>query len=218
MQSLSLFESHSPGDKSGSRSSSRELLALSGAELHYYPHFHDADRARHLLDIFLEQVPWRQDRIRIAGKLLDVPRLQAWYGDKGSGYGYSGISLAPLPWTSTLQQIREELQESTGLLFNSVLLNLYRDGSDSVAWHSDDEAELGPDPAIASLSYGAARKFEIRPVGRGLGGKQVMTLPAGSLLLMGTGFQKNWQHQIPKIPGLHQPRVNLTFRYVHTVA
>jgi alkylated DNA repair dioxygenase AlkB len=218
MQSLSLFDTRQPGDLPAPDPSLRESLPLPGADLHYYPHFHDARTASRLLAYFLREVPWRQDRIRIAGKLMDVPRLQAWYGDKGSGYGYSGISLTPLPWTQELQEIRETLKRITGLAFNSVLLNLYRNGRDSVAWHSDDEAELGPDPCIASLSYGAARKLEIRPVDRSLGGRQSLVLGDGSLLLMGKGFQRYWQHQVPKVPHLDAPRVNLTFRYIRTMA
>jgi alkylated DNA repair dioxygenase AlkB len=218
MQSLSLFDTLQPGDLPAPESTLRELLSLPGADLHYYPHFHDAQRAAYLLAHFLRDVPWRQDRIRIAGRLMDVPRLQAWYGDKGSGYGYSGISLRPLPWTPVLQEIRETLQATTGLTFNSVLLNLYRNGRDSVAWHSDDEAELGPDPCIASLSYGAVRKLEIRPLDRTVGRKQSLELGDGSLLLMGKGFQQHWQHQVPKVPDLHTPRVNLTFRYIRTMA
>jgi alkylated DNA repair dioxygenase AlkB len=219
MQSLSLFETAEPtGETPEIRSRHRELIPLPDAELHYYPRFHDAARASSLLDWFQQQIPWRQDRIRIAGRLLDVPRLQAWYGDSGSGYGYSGISLEPLPWTPVLQEIRQELETCTGLKFNSVLLNLYRNGQDSVAWHSDDEAELGADPHIASLSYGAVRNLEIRPSGPRPGSKKVLSLESGSLLLMGTGFQRHWQHQIPKVRHLDGPRVNLTFRYIQTVA
>jgi alkylated DNA repair dioxygenase AlkB len=218
MQSLPLFDTRKTGELPAPASSSRELLPLPGADLYYYPHFHDAQKAAQLLVHFLNEVPWRQDRIRIAGRLIDVPRLQAWFGDKGSGYGYSGISLTPLPWTPVLQEIREKVQTTTGLAFNSVLLNLYRNGRDSVAWHSDDEAELGPDPCIASLSYGAERKLEIRPLDRNQGGRQALLLGDGSLLLMGKGFQRHWQHQVPKVPHLDAPRVNLTFRYIRTMA
>ena len=219
MQSLSLFGSARPESQdSTSNPYFRELIELPRAKLHYYPRFHDPVRATELLATFLEQTPWRQDKIRIAGKWMDVPRLQAWFGDKRSSYAYSGINLDPLPWTPQLLAVKSETEKLTGQKFNSVLLNLYRDGNDSVAWHSDDEAELGTDPLIASLSYGAERKLELRPRDRSLGAKRVMPLANGSLLLMGKGLQQHWQHQLPKAPGLSVPRVNLTFRYIHSMA
>lgn len=148
------------------------------------------------------------------GRTLPVPRLQAWYGVPEARYGYSGILLAPLPFTPLLQEIRDELQQRTGHSFNAVLLNHYRDGSDNVSWHSDDEKELGADPIIASLSLGASRRFELRHRTRRDLGKMTLDLSHGSLVLMGKGLQLHWQHQIPKQPGIRVPRLNLTFRFI----
>ena len=195
-----------------------EDITLPGAVLRYYPYFLSEKSSSCLLNHLLDSTSWQQDSIRIAGRLLDVPRLQAWYGDPDSGYGYSGLSLVPLPWSNTLLQLKSRIEEITGLDFNSVLLNLYRDGNDSVAWHSDDEPELGQDPQIASLSLGANRNLELRPTSAGRKDKKVLALANGSLLVMGKGMQQNWQHRIPKLKGLGACRVNLTFRFIQRMA
>lgn len=165
-----------------------------------------------MLHALLTETPWRQDSLNFGGKPVLVPRLQAWYGDRR--YGYSGLKLAPLPWTPVLDGIRRKISQAAQLEFNSVLVNYYRDGNDSVAWHSDDERELGPDPRIASLSLGATRRFELKHRTR----KQTrmsMPLENGSLLLMGSGLQRHWMHQLPKEAGITLPRINLTFRFIH---
>jgi alkylated DNA repair dioxygenase AlkB len=195
-----------------------ELLPLPGAVLHYYPEFLTASESARLLQNFLQQTPWRQDNLRFGGKMVAVPRLQAWYGNATSHYGYSGLRLSPLPWTAVLSGLRERIETVLKLPFNSVLLNYYRDGNDSVAWHSDDERELGPDPQIASLSLGAPRKFELKHRSEARHGKLSLMLGDGSLLLMGSGLQQNWLHQLPKTPGLQSPRLNLTFRFIHAMA
>ena len=148
------------------------------------------------------------------GKTLPVPRLQAWYGTPQARYGYSGILLDPLPFTPLLLTVLDKLQQCTGQQFNAVLLNNYRDGNDSVSWHSDDEKELGDDPVIASLSLGATRRFELRHRHRKDLGTLKLDLSHGSLLLMGKGLQPNWLHQIPKQPGQQGARLNLTFRFI----
>lgn len=191
-----------------------ETLALADASLEFRPAYWTVERADRLLQRLQQETPWRQDRIRLHGRSLPVPRLQAWYGDPGARYGYSGILLNPLPFTPLLQQLRQELEQHTGHRFNAVLLNCYRDGSDSVSWHSDDEKELGTDPVIASLSLGATRRFELRHRQRRELGKYVLDLNHGSLLLMGAGLQRHWQHQIPKQPGIAAVRLNLTFRFI----
>lgn len=191
-----------------------EPLALGDAELTWYPQYFEPLRADAILAQLLQETPWRQDHIRMHGRTLPVPRLQAWYGTPQARYGYSGILLDPLPFTPLLQELREELQARTGHAFNAVLLNQYRDGSDSVSWHSDDEPELGCDPVIASLSLGQTRRFELRHRQRKELGKCVLDLSHGSLLLMGTGVQRNWLHQIPKQPGIRALRLNLTFRFI----
>lgn len=162
--------------------------------------------------VLLDETAWRQDTLRFGGKEVLVPRLQAWYGERR--YGYSGLKLAPLPWTPTLDAIRHRIAEHCGTLFNSVLINYYRDGNDSVAWHSDDERELGPDPCIASLSFGATRRFELKHRVQPRTKMQLL-LEDGSLLMMGRGLQGNWRHQLPKDPTVTAPRLNLTFRLIY---
>lgn len=149
---------------------------------------------------------------------MPVPRLQAWYGVQQAHYGYSGLHLPPLPLTAPLQRLIDMLREHTGHAFNAVLLNCYRNGQDSVSWHSDDERELGEDPVIASLSLGTTRRFELRHKRLPHSGKRVLDLEDDSLLLMGSGVQRNWQHRIPKQPGCEGVRINLTFRLIRPVA
>src|SRR5690606_7136118 len=118
--------------------------------------------ATKLLRRLIDLVPWRHDKIRMFGKEHDLPRLQQWYGDPGHVYVWSGIKMAPLPWTPELEEVRDGVQRATGRKFNSVLLNYYRDGEDTVSWHADDEPGLGLTPFIASLSVGAERDFLLR--------------------------------------------------------
>lgn len=195
-----------------------EHLPLPDAELHYFPAWYAPAESAALLQQLTAATPWRQDTLQFGGKPVPVPRLQAWYGSRESLYGYSGLRLDPLPWTPLLTQIRTRLERELKLPFNSVLLNYYRDGNDSVAWHSDSERELGPDPHIASLSLGAPRPFELKHRTERRHGKRTLTLEDGSLLLMGSGLQRHWQHQLPKQPGLAAPRLNLTFRLIGAVA
>ena len=189
-----------------------EVLPLLNAQLSWLPCFYNAAESAALLQTLLLETPWRQDTLNFGGKMVAVPRLQAWYGERR--YGYSGLKLTPLPWTPVLDAIRSKITATTGLAFNSALVNYYRDGNDSVAWHSDNERELGPDPLIASLSLGAARRFELkhRTVKQS---KVNLTLENGSLLLMGSGLQQHWLHQLPKDAGISAPRLNLTFRFIH---
>lgn len=189
-----------------------EMLQIPDAEITYIRGLYSAAESEALLKSLLDETPWRQDSLRFGGKEVLVPRLQAWYGDRG--YGYSGLKLTPLPWTSALDSMRGKISELAQREFNSVLVNYYRDGNDSVAWHADDERELGPDPHIASLSFGATRRFELKHRTR----KQSrlnLALENGSLLLMGSGLQRHWVHQLPKDPGITLPRINLTFRFIH---
>ncbi len=189
-----------------------QKIQLTDAELLYLPCFYTAAESAALLHTLVDTTPWRQDTLRFGGKDVAVPRLQAWYGDHR--YGYSGLRLTPLPWTQVLDDIRRKITAALGVDFNSVLLNYYRDGNDSVAWHSDDERELGPDPQIASLSLGVPRRFELKHRMR-KGSKVSTLLENGSLLLMGSGVQQHWMHQLPKDAGITAPRLNLTFRFIH---
>lgn len=170
--------------------------------------------ASELLQTLLAEIRWRQDSLWIAGREIPVPRLQCWMGDAGSLYGYSGMRLKPEPWTDPVRRIRDRVQALSGLQFNSVLLNLYRDGQDSVSWHADDETELGRDPVIASVSLGAVRRFEMKHKHDKSMEKRRIELPHGSLLIMGKGIQNKWMHQIPKQNSITEPRINLTFRTI----
>lgn len=187
---------------------------LGDAAMLEYPQAFSASQSQDFLARLLQQIPWQQDTLRIAGKQISVPRLQCWMGDQGSRYGYSGIRLEPCPWNDTVLAIRERVETLTGTKFNSVLLNYYRSGQDSVAWHSDDEPELGPAPVIASVSFGAPRQFQLKHKHQETPQKYRLTLANGSLLFMEKGLQNNWMHQLPKLRALYSPRVNLTFRII----
>jgi alkylated DNA repair dioxygenase AlkB len=137
-------------------------------------------------------------------------------GDAESEYGYSGIRLTPAPWSNSVDLIRQRIKELTGCAFNSVLLNRYRSGQDSVAWHADDEPELGPDPVIASVSFGCERTFQLkRKKDAKNDPKRVeIVLRNGSIVIMKNGLQNNWVHQIPKVKNKIGERINLTFRTI----
>ena len=145
--------------------------------------------------------------------MIEVPRLTAWYGDEGTGYIYSGIRNVPLPWTPALIEVKRAIEPLSGVVFNSVLLNRYRTGKDSVSWHADDEPEFGDQPVIASVSFGSTRSFQLKHKKR----KELkvsVELTHGSLLIMRGGTQANWLHQIPKTGRPVEERLNLTFRVV----
>jgi len=190
-------------------------LALPAADLAFDPHFLSPTLAQALLEDLTDAVPWEQRHIQLFGKSLPQPRLTAWYGDPGAAYTYSGLHWAPRPWRQQLDTLRRRVEAATGQRFNSVLLNLYRDGRDSMGWHADDEPELGPAPTIASLSLGATRRFRLRPRPGGPAAEAFgLDLPSGSLLLMRPPTQAHWQHALPKTSRPVGPRLNLTFRWV----
>lgn len=191
-------------------------LALPRADVSLAPHFLAPAEAAALLTELAAAVPWRHEPIKLFGKDVLQPRLTAWYGDAGASYCYSGLQLKPLPWLPALQELRQRVQAAAGTTFNSVLLNLYRHGQDSMGWHADDEPELGSNPVIASLSLGATRRFRLRPrPGAGFTHTPVgLELGSGSLLLMQGETQHYWQHAVPKTARPTEPRLNLTFRKV----
>jgi alkylated DNA repair dioxygenase AlkB len=172
-----------------------------------------APEARELFRKLREEIAWRQEEVLIFGHRHPVPRLVAWHGDPGARYTYSGTRHEPLPWTATLERIRGHVQALIGCEFNAVLLNLYRDGRDGMGWHADDEAELGPNPVIASVSLGAARRFCLRHR-RQRALRVDLSLPHGSLLLMAGATQQHWVHSVPKTAAPVGERINLTFRRV----
>ena len=146
------------------------------------------------------------------GKELPFPRLTAWYGDQDQTYTFSGITLQPHPWTPELLEIKKKLESRAGTSFNSVLLNRYRDGKDSISWHQDNEKELGKNPIIASVNFGATRTFQLRHIHTGE--KISIQLTHGSLVIMMGELQHFWKHQIPKTRKPVGERINLTFRTI----
>ena len=168
---------------------------------------------RYLFAELYGTINWKQEVTLLFGKQVAIPRLTAWYGDAGKSYTYSNIKMEPNLWTPTLITIKSKIEAIAGTVFNSVLLNLYRDGKDSVAWHSDDESELGENPAIGSVSFGATRRFMLRHKYQKETKLEIQLTP-GSFLLMKGQTQHFWQHQIPKAAKVTEPRINLTFRKV----
>lgn len=191
----------------------KTLLPLPGAEIVVYPSFLDSQSSDRLFTTLTQTIAWRQDWLTIYGRSLPQPRLTAWYGDPGKAYTYSGITMQPTPWIPTLLDLKAKVDAVSGVVFNSVLLNLYRDGNDSMGWHSDDEAELGQNPVIASVSLGGTRRFMLRHrVNKEW--KHQLELITGSCLVMKGETQHYWQHQVPKTKRPVRPRINLTFRII----
>lgn len=182
----------------------------------YSPGFLDPSSAKGLMACLMESVPWGEEEIFLHGQMIKSPRLTAWYGDRGASYMYSGVPHTPLAWSSELSELRELVSRVAGLRFNSVLLNLYRGGEDSVSWHSDDEPELGPEPVIASVSLGATRRFRLRE--RSTRESLGLDLADGSLLQMSGTSQRDWEHCLTKTKRAVGPRINLTFRVVRVGA
>ena len=163
------------------------------------------------------QLDWREDSIRVRGEWLKIPRLQAWYGEQHCTYTYSGLTLQPQPFPPLLNTLRRLAEAAANAPFNCVLCNWYRHGQDSVGWHADDEPELGRNPTIASYSFGATRRFLIKPK-RGKHRATAIPLPHNSLLVMEGEMQHHWQHQLPKTQQPVGGRINLTFRYIAPVS
>lgn len=162
------------------------------------------------------EVPWRQEQITLWGRTHPIPRLTCWMGDPGCFYTYSGVRNAIEPWTPAVQELRERLVQQLAVPFNSLLLNLYRDGRDKLDWHADDEPELDSTAPIASLSLGAARSFRLRPRADTRQPSDTLSfeLGHGDLLVMDPPTQQHWLHQVPQRLRLKQPRLNLTFRCI----
>lgn len=189
-------------------------LDLIDAEVTLYPYFLNIDEADEYLRELLSQVSWSEQTINVYGKVHKVPRLSAWYADDNKSYEYSGIRSSGLAWIDVLSDLKNKIQIRSEASFNSVLVNRYRNGNDSVGWHADDEPELGTEPVIASLSLGEERVFQMKHRNdKTL--KKSITLPHGSLLLMRGKTQEHWLHQIAKSSRDMSDRINLTFRTVN---
>lgn len=181
-------------------------------EFQYWIDFLSDNEADALFSELLEKVHWKKQVLSMYGKQVPMPRLTAWYGDEGSAYKYSGIKNEPLPWLPSLARLRRDLSSFVKAEFNSVLLNYYRNGEDSLSWHRDDELELGSEPVIASISLGASRYFNVKEDPES-GIKFRLQLTSGSLLVMRGMSQSGWLHSIPK-SNSDEARINLTFRFV----
>lgn len=182
--------------------------------LDYHAAFFTAEESTKFLGKLIANTVWKQESIHMYGKLLQTPRLTAWYGDERSIYSFSGNRFHPHPWTKDLLVIKSRVEYAAGIEFNSVLLNYYRNGNDSVAWHSDDEPELGNNPTIASVSFGQVRRFDLR-YKQDHSRKYAIELDNGSLLLMKGNLQHEWQHRIAKSTQPMKERINLTFRVIN---
>ncbi len=189
-------------------------LTMPDAQVAFFPEFFPPNESDRIFQELLNHTNWRQEKIRVYGKHLDLPRLTAWYGDQGKAYSYSGISMVPEQWTKSLLNIKQRVDVAAGVRFNSVLLSLYRTGEDSLSWHQDNEPELGEDPVIASVSFGGTRSFQFKHKARKDLNKVAVDLTYGSLMIMKGSTQRFWVHQVPKTAKLVPPRINLTFRVI----
>ena len=192
-----------------------ETLSMPDADVTIWRQFFEETDADRLFVELLDGVEWRHDCIQIYGRQIPLPRLTAWFGDEGASYTYSGIKMNPATWTPALLSIKQRIEAvAGGVSFNSVLLNLYRDGHDGVSWHQDDEPELGRNPVIGSVSLGETRTFQMKHKSRKDLGIINIDMSHGSFLLMSGPTQHFWRHRLPKTPKVRNPRVNLTFRTI----
>lgn len=189
-----------------------EPIKIQNGEYIYAPSFFNASKADYYFEKLKSEIDWKQEEMIMYGKRLKFPRLTAWYGDNDKPYSFSGITLNPKPWTNDLIDIKRKIETECNVIFNSVLLNLYRNGKDSISWHTDAEKELGTNPVIASVNFGEARTFQLRH--QTTKQKIEIELSHGSLLIMQGELQHYWQHQVPKTSKEIGQRINLTFRVI----
>ena len=189
-----------------------QWVKISNGQYLYVPNFFDQTTSDKHFEVLLSHVEWKQEEMQMYGKTVKFPRLTAWYGDNDKPYSFSGITLSPIYWNDTLLEIKHKIERTAEATFNSVLLNRYRNGNDSISWHTDAEKELGINPIIASVNFGATRKFQLRH--KNTQQKIELALTHGSLLIMGGELQHYWQHQVPKTKKVTTERINLTFRVI----
>ena len=187
-------------------------ISMPDADVLHFARLFDPCEANSLFLQLQQNIEWQQEKIKLYGQLHDLPRLTAWYGDPSVTYSYSGISITSLEWIDVLLEIKSRIESVSDNSFNSVLLNRYRNGSDGVSWHADDEPELGQNPVIGSVSFGEARRFQLKH--KTLDAKRMIILENGSYLLMKGRTQHCWLHQIPKSKRVLGERINLTFRLI----
>ncbi|MDA9341087.1 alpha-ketoglutarate-dependent dioxygenase AlkB [Gammaproteobacteria bacterium] len=189
-----------------------EIVAHNDLKIRVQEGFFSSVEANDLLINCIAGLPWESMKIKMFGKEVVIPRLQCWVGDEGCEYSYSGKKLNRQPWTPELLMIKEKISQHANLNFNSVLVNFYRDGQDSMGWHADDEPELGKNPTIAALSFGGERDL----VFRNILSKETLSIPQlhGALIIIDGQTQQYWQHAIKKTKKVISPRINLTFRNI----
>lgn len=212
------------------------IIQIPNGELIYAEHFFDKKVSDRSVDYFLESethnwkttnwrnieptavkwknVNWRHDQIKMFGKMVALPRFSTWYGNDDKPYTYSGLTLQPNTWNKGLLYIKEQIEKVAEVEFNSVLMNWYRDGEDYISWHTDAEPELGKNPIIGSVNFGATRRFQLR---RFDDNKEKIEVPLkhGTFLLMRGETQHFWQHAVPKESKIKEARLNLTFRIIN---
>jgi alkylated DNA repair dioxygenase AlkB len=184
--------------------------------VNYYGKLMSAPEATEMAQALLDRIEWRNDEAVIYGKRIITKRKVAWYGEEAFSYTYSNTTKTALPWTPELLFLKNLAEKHSGETYNSCLLNLYHDGSEGMAWHSDGEKDLRKNGAIASLSFGAERKFCFKH--KKSGEKIDVFLEAGSLLVMKGETQTHWVHRLPPTTKVNQPRINLTFRTIVTTS
>ena len=196
-----------------------ERIELPDAQIRFYKSCFSSDEADVFFDSLMHDIEWEQGYISLYGRKIKTPREIAWYGDENRTYTFSGTKFEPKPWTNTLTKIKSCIDRVSDVEFNSVLLNRYRNGNDSVSWHSDSEPELGRNPPIGSVSFGATRTFMLKHKRRKI--RKNIDLNHGSFLLMTGPTQHFWVHQIPKTSKKTAndvgPRINLTFRRILSI-
>ncbi len=191
---------------------SNSLLPFDG-EVYSYKDLMKEKPAFYYLTNLEKNIAWKQEGMMMFGKEIKFPRLTAWYGEEGKIYKYSGLVNEPIPFSNLLLEIKEVVESKVGEQFNAALLNLYRNGNDSMGWHSDDERELGINPTIASVSFGETRNFQFKHK-RVADTLHNFLLTNNSLLVMKGTTQHNWKHQIPKSSKPCGTRINITFRRI----
>lgn len=189
-------------------------LNLINSDIEYYPSLFTKQESVELFKTLIDKIHWQQETIKYFGKIIPLPRLTSWYGHANKTYTYSGIEMKPNDWISELIIIKKRIEEIAKIDFTNVLLNMYRNGNDSVSWHSDNEPELGTNPCIGSVSFGASRIFQLKHILEP-SNKKSIKLQDGSFLLMKGETQHYWQHQIPKTSKNISSRINLTFRVIN---
>ena len=191
---------------------SNNILNKDGT-VNYYGKILSSEEAKQYFGLLMQNIQWEKDEVIIFGKHITTKRKVAWYGDSEYLYTYSSTTKRALAWTKELSELKQIVEEYAEIKFNSCLLNLYHNGNEGMGWHSDDEKSIEKNSTIASLSFGAERKFSFKHKQT----KQMISLVLehGSLLIMKGDTQSNWLHSLPKSKNITQPRINLTFRTMH---